>query len=102
MHIPLHHPADLDEPNRRITSERAALQRDRYRAVRLALDHLQTMDIAQRLGRSRDFAQTWAYAYRDGGIDATLTRTPVGMAREARQPNRRADDGACGLAREGA
>lgn len=70
MHIPLRNPADLDELGRRIAATRAALQRDRYRAVRLALDHLQTMDIATRLGRSRDFVQTWAYAYRDGGIEA--------------------------------
>ena len=70
MHIPRREPTDIDELNRRIAAERDASQRDRYRAVRLALQGLKTMDIAQRLDRSRDFVQTWAYAYRDGGIDA--------------------------------
>ena len=46
------------------------MQRDRLRAVRLALDGLEEPVIRTMLGRSRDFVQTWAYAYRDGGLDA--------------------------------
>lgn len=78
MHIPLRDPADLDELDRRIAAERLAVQRDRYRAVRLALDGVKTLDIAAMLGRSRDFVQTWAYTYRDGGVDAIVPRPRPG------------------------
>jgi len=70
MHVPLHHPEDLKELDRRIAGERLAVQRDRLRAARLALDELETQTIADKLGRGRTFVQTWAYAYRDGGIEA--------------------------------
>lgn len=78
MHIPLRDPADLDELDRRIATERGAVQRDRYRAVRLALDGRKTLDIVARLDRSRDFVQTWGYAYRDGGIDAIRPKPQPG------------------------
>ena len=70
MHIPLHHPDDLAELDRRIAAERLADQRDRLRAVRLALEGLETRQIMDKLGRGRTFVQNWAYAYRDGGLDA--------------------------------
>jgi transposase len=47
-----------------------AVQRDRLRAVRLALDGAEALAIGATLGRSRRFVQAWAYAYRDGGIEA--------------------------------
>jgi transposase len=78
MHISLHNPADLDELNRRIAAEPLALQRDRYRAVRLALDGMPTLEIAAKLDRSRDFVQTWVYAYRDGGIDSIKPKPQPG------------------------
>jgi transposase len=53
-----------------IAGEKDATQRDRLRAVRLALDGEQAVEIAVMLGRSRRFVQEWAYAYRDGGIEA--------------------------------
>jgi len=90
MHIPLRDPADIDELDRRITAERVALQRDRYRAVRLALEGLQTMDIARRLDRSRDFVQTWAYAYRDGGIEAIQPGKARGRPPKLAIPQQRA------------
>ena len=55
--------------------ESLAKQRDRYRAVVLALEGQEAQEIAQRLGRSRRFVQRWAYAYRDGGI-AALAEMP--------------------------
>jgi len=70
MHIPLHRADDLNELDRRIANERLAVQRDRLRAVRLALDGLETEQVCDKLDRSRTFVQTWAYAYRDGGIEA--------------------------------
>lgn len=53
-----------------VRTERKALQRDRYRAVLLALRGGQAPCIARTLGRSRRSVQAWAYAYRDGGIEA--------------------------------
>lgn len=50
--------------------ETKAQQRDRYRAVLLAIQQRETRDIEVALDRSRAFVQRWAYAYRDGGIEA--------------------------------
>ena len=55
---------------RRAAGERDALRRDRYRAVLMALDGREALEIAQALGRARRSVQDWAYTYRDGGIDA--------------------------------
>lgn len=51
-------------------TERHAKQRDRFRAVAMALDDELTQDIADTLGRAKSFVQSWVYAYRDGGIEA--------------------------------
>lgn len=59
-------------------SERGAKQRDRFRAVHLALEGIVTEDIRKRLGRSRNFVQRWVYAYRDGGIKAISPRKQSG------------------------
>jgi transposase len=61
---------DVDELRRRAAGERDALRRDRYRAVLLALDGKEAVEIAGALGRARRSVQDWAYAYRDGGVDA--------------------------------
>jgi transposase len=61
---------DIDELRRRATQERDALRRDRWRAVLMALEDEEAVEIAWALGRSRRSVQDWAYAYRDGGIDA--------------------------------
>jgi transposase len=61
---------DRSELLRRIGREKKAKQRDRWRAVLMALDGGDAPAIASRLGRSRRFVQAWAYAYRDGGIGA--------------------------------
>ena len=55
--------------------ERDAEQRDRLRAVALALEGHRTRDIQAKLDRSRAFVQRWVYAYRDGGIEA-IAATP--------------------------
>ena len=78
MHIVLRGSSDLDELDRRIRTEANAKQRDRYRAVRLALDGEQTRTIQTMLGRSKDFVQRWCYAYRDRGIDAIRARKQTG------------------------
>src|SRR5690242_14148318 len=63
-------PGDIDELRRRVAGERDALRRDRYRAVLMALDGEEAVEVARALGRARRSVQDWAYAYRDGGVDA--------------------------------
>jgi transposase len=78
MHIPLQHDDDLAELDRGIRTEQNAKQRDRLRAVRLALDGEQTKSIMAKLDRSKDFVQRWCYAYRDGGLDAIAAKKQPG------------------------
>jgi transposase len=78
---------DVEELERRSVRERDALRRDRYRAVRMALDGKQAVEIAKALGRARRSVQDWAYAYRDGGIDAVQPARRKG--REPKLPRRR-------------
>jgi transposase len=52
----------LEELVRRETN---AKQRDRYRAVLLALQGGEKIDIARTLARSKSFVEDWVYAYRD-------------------------------------
>lgn len=70
MHVPLRDPADVPRLRELIRCESNAKQRDRYRAALLAIEGHETLAITDKLGRSRDFVQTWAYAYRDGGVQA--------------------------------
>ena len=69
---------DPDQLRRLIRNERDAKQRDRYRAVALALDGRRTKEILRMLDRSRAFVQRWAYAYRDGGLEAIQIKKPPG------------------------
>src|SRR5215207_8942679 len=80
-------PGDVDELRRRAAAERDALRRDRYRAVLLALDGKEAPEIAGSLGRARRSVQDWAYAYRDGGVDAVQPARRKG--REPRLPRER-------------
>lgn len=99
---------DMQGLRRLAASERDALRRDRYRAVLMALDGEEAADIAKALGRARRSVQDWAYAYRDGGIDAIQPkprpgRTPkLPRAREGELMARldagpRPSDGVCTL-----
>ena len=101
-------PGDVAELERRAAAERDALRRDRYRAVLLALDGEEAAEIAASLGRARRSVQDWAYAYRDGGIDAVQPARRTGReprlprAREAELLGRldagpRPEDGVCTL-----
>jgi len=80
MLVSLRDPSDLSWLDEHIDREANAKQRDRYRAVRLALDGEQTLEIARIVARSRKFVQEWVYRYRDGGTEALV---PV------RQPGRK-------------
>jgi transposase len=99
---------DLQRLERLMDQERDALRRDRYRAVRLALQGKQALEIADRLDRSRRSVQDWVYAYREGGIDAIQPRPRPGRRpklpreREAELKLRldagpRPEDGVCTL-----
>ena len=87
MHITERRPGDVDELRRRAGVERDALRRDRYRAVLLALDGKEAEEIAESLGRARRSVQDWAYAYRDGGVDAVQPARRKG--REPKLPRER-------------
>lgn len=50
------------------------------RAVELAVAGEQTLDIMRMIGRSRGFVQRWCYAYRDGGLDAVVAKSPPGRS----------------------
>jgi transposase len=108
MRVSEREPGDVAELERRVRAERHALQRDRYRAVLLALDGQDAPAIAEALGRARRSVQDWAYAYRDGGIDALLPKprpgrpTKLPREREAELKARldagpRPEDGVCTL-----
>jgi len=71
-------PEDVAELRRRVRAESNALQRDRYRAVLLALGGAEAVEIARTLGRARRSVQDWVYAYRDGGIDNLLPKPRPG------------------------
>lgn len=85
MNAPLHDPNDLFELQHRVAIERDALQRDRLRAVLLAIQGIddveQTRDqIAATLSRSRQFVDEWVKRYRQQGLDGLEPRKAKGNA----------------------
>jgi transposase len=78
MQIQAHHPDDLRQLRQRSRQQRDAKQRDRYRAVVLALEGRTAPEIAQTLARSRRFVQLWVYTYRDHGPDAIAPKRQSG------------------------
>jgi transposase len=79
MELSLHHPQDLSVLRQLVRKESNAKQRDRYRAVVLALEGQTEPEIRLRLGRSRGFIQRWVYAYRDQSIGGLKTKKPHGQ-----------------------
>ena len=79
MNVTPHQLADLDELRRRIRTEANAKQRDRYRAVLLALEGQTTPAIMDKLDRSKNFVQRWVYVYRDAGLKAVRATKPPGI-----------------------
>lgn len=78
MDVSFHRPEDADTLKRLMSQEANAKQRDRYRVVELAVAGEQCPTIMAMLGRSRGFVQRWAYAYRDGGLDAVAVKPQPG------------------------
>lgn len=79
MNIESRTPTDLHTLERLANQARLAVQRDRYRAVAMALRKEEAPRIAQQLQRSRRWVQTWAYRYRDGGIAALIDKPRPGQ-----------------------
>jgi hypothetical protein len=74
MTVALRHRDDIDRLRHWVAAERKAIQRDRYRVVLLAAQPpddvaLTREQIAQAVGRSRQFVDEWIGRYRRGGID---------------------------------
>jgi len=78
MHIELHHPEDLTQLRQQSRQQRDAKQRDRYRAILLAVEGYDAPAIARTLGRSRGFVQRWGYMYRDHGLEAIAPKRQTG------------------------
>lgn len=78
MHIMEVHPGDLELLNQKAHCEKNAQQRDRYRAVALAIKGMLTDAIREKLDRSKNFVQRWSYAYRDGGIEGIAVKPRSG------------------------
>ena len=109
MKVTVRQEGDLERLDTLIAREKVAVQRDRLRAARLALDGREASEIAATLGRSRRFVQEWAYAYRDGGVEAIRpgksSGRPTKLPREREQAFRarmlagvtEADGGVCSL-----
>ncbi len=87
MDVSRRDPADADRLRALIRPERNATQRDRLRAALLAVEGREAPAIAESLSRSRRFVQRWAYAYRDGGIEALAVKRQPGRPPRLRPPH---------------
>jgi transposase len=78
MDISLRRPEDAAELSRLIREARDAKQRDRLRAIELAIAGRATLEIQEMLGRSRHFVQRGCYTYRDHGLGAVKAKRQTG------------------------
>lgn len=78
MQVTLHRPEDRTQLEQQSRQEHDAKQRDRYRAILLALEGREAPVIARTLGRSRRFVQWWVYRYRDHGLEAVVPQRQTG------------------------
>lgn len=70
MQVTEREPGDVQKLRAMARKENHARQRDRLLVVVKAIEGQETQEIEAALDRSRAFVQRWAYAYRDGGIEA--------------------------------
>lgn len=78
MIVTPHASEDRERLSDLIAREANAKQRDRYRAVLLAMDGIEGDQIASRLARSPRFVDEWAARYRRNGVDALRPRKQPG------------------------
>lgn len=80
MHVKEREPGDVARLEARISAERQAKQRDRYRMALLAIRGHPKKEIAALLGVATSVVETWAYRYRDGGIEALRPKKQPGRS----------------------
>ena len=84
MTVELHGAGDLDRLRQLVREEPKAIQRDRYRVVLLAAGphageaEMTRRQIADAVGRSRQFVDEWVGRYRSGGVDRLQARKQPG------------------------
>lgn len=79
MNVTVRESTDLEELQKRIRQETDAKQRDRWRAVLLALEGRSTAEIMATLDRSKNFVQRWVYFYRDHGLERVRPKKQPGQ-----------------------
>lgn len=95
MDVTWHNPDDLARLHSLIQSENSATQRDRYRVVLLAgagLGDRTTLtreQIAQAVGRSRQFVDQWVGRYRKVGLDALTPKKQPGAKPKLTEPQQK-------------
>lgn len=99
MDVKPHKAEDVERLKGLIRRERNAKQRDRYRALLLALEQNTTPQIVEKLGCSRSFVQKWVYRYRDGDLSNLKEKARPGQPTKLRRQDeelfkRRLDEGA--------
>lgn len=85
MKASLRDPGDVAELRQRLSKADSAVQRDRLRAVLLAVEGLDGQElmreqIARMLGRSRQFVDEWVKRYRQAGLAGLTRRKAKGNA----------------------
>lgn len=70
MRICEREPGDMARLEELIAGEKHADTRDRYRVALLALRGHEKLEVAALLGMAKSTVESWAYTYRDHGIDA--------------------------------
>jgi len=85
MDVKAHKAEDVECLKGLIRQERKAKQRDRYRAVLLALEQNTTPKIVEKLDCSRSFVQKWVYRYRDGDLSDLQERARPGQPTKLRR-----------------
>jgi transposase len=88
MQVAAHHPEDLEPLRQYSRRQRNGTQRDRYRAVGLALEGREAPAIAQTLVRSRRLVRHWVYQNRDYGLSALGPKQRSGRPSRSRQGRR--------------
>ena len=78
MNVTPHNSDDIKRLKQLADKQRNAKQRDRYRAVAMALEGRTIEHIMYVLSRSKNFVQRWTYFYRDGGIEAIVPAAQTG------------------------
>ena len=78
MKVIPNNPDDHQRLKELAAGEKNAMQRDRYRAVLLAVDDLQGDEIAGHIGRSPRFVDQWIARYRSQGLPGLIPKKQLG------------------------